>query len=94
MAKQFLNILWLKNTYFAQTQFLIEYGFLAWRGAAKTSVTSIQIAQKTILKIIYSKPRLTPNSLLYNETTTLTLKKNIVLQKKKNVLQANKTDQR
>jgi len=88
MTKQFLNILWLKNTFYALTQFLIEYGIVAWRGPAETLITSIQIVQSTILKIMYNKPRLTPNIQLYNETLALTvkqlyLKKNIVLYKKK-----------
>ena len=72
MAKQFLNILCLKN--FALTQSLIEYGIVAWGGAVKTIITSIRIAQNMILKIIYKKPRLTPNILLNIETLTLTVK--------------------
>lgn len=45
MAKQFLKIHWLKNSYYVLTQSLLEYGIVAWRGASKTLITSIQIAQ-------------------------------------------------
>ncbi|KAF0771556.1 neuroblastoma-amplified sequence-like [Aphis craccivora] len=54
MAKQFLNTHWLKNTYFALSQSIIEYGIVAWGGASQTHT-----AQNTILKIIFRKPRKT-----------------------------------
>jgi len=67
----------------ALTQSLIEYGIVAWGGVAKSIITSMQIAQNTILKIIYKKPRLTP---IYNETLTLTVKQ---LYLKKNRITSN-----
>jgi len=68
MAKQFLNTHWLKNTYFALSQSIIEYGRVAWSGASQTYTNNIQTAQNTILKIIFRKPRLFPTNQLFFET--------------------------
>jgi len=45
MSKHFLNIHWLKNTYYNLTQSLIEY--VVWNNAAQTRINCLQIAQNT-----------------------------------------------
>lgn len=75
MAKQFLNLQWLKNTYFALSQSIIEYGIVVWGGAAHKYISGIQVAQNTSLKIIYRKPRLYPSKQLHTEMKILSVKK-------------------
>lgn len=92
MSKHFLNIHWLKNTYYNLTQSLIEYGIVVWGNAAQTHINCLQIAQNTSLKIIYHKPRLYSSINLYSEAKILTVKqlyykKTIYYMSKKNLIQ-------
>jgi len=75
MAKLFLNTHWLKNTYFAISQSIIEYGIVAWGGVPLTYKNNLQVAQHTTLKIIFHKPRLQPTKQLYSDTKLLSIKK-------------------
>ncbi|KAF0764986.1 RNA-directed DNA polymerase from mobile element jockey [Aphis craccivora] len=92
MSKHFLNIHWLKNTYYNLTQSLIEYGIVVWGNAAQTHINCLQIAQNTSLKIIYHKPRLHSSKNLYSEAKLLTVKqlyykKTLYYMSKKNLIQ-------
>lgn len=67
-----------------------EYGIVAWGGAAQSLIQNIQIAQNTLPKIIYHKPRLTPINRIYTKSNGLTVKrlyykKKCILHKKKNI---------
>lgn len=64
MTKHFLNTYWLKNTYFALSQSIIEHGIVAWGGAPLTYINKLQVAQNTTLKIIFHKPRFHPTKQL------------------------------
>lgn len=64
-AKKILNINYLRITYFAMIQSLIQYGIVAWGGCNTTLIHKLSIAQKNIIKIILSKPKSFPSKELF-----------------------------
>ena len=53
---------------------MLLYGNLGWGGTHKTTLDSLDKAQKLILKIIYHRHRLYPSSQLYSESGVLTVR--------------------
>jgi hypothetical protein len=71
--RNFLNIHKLKNVYFALAQSLLQYGIVAWGGAYPTTLKSLSITQRSILKIMMGKPRDYPTKQLFNDIKVLTV---------------------
>jgi hypothetical protein len=64
-AKKILNRNYLRITYFAMIQSLIQYGIVAWGGCNTTLIHKLSIAQKNIIKIILSKQKTFPSKELF-----------------------------
>lgn len=54
--------------YYALVQSLLTYGILAWGGASNYLITNVEIAQKIMLKIIFSVPLRFPTDALFDLT--------------------------
>lgn len=75
----------LKNTiYIALAQFILTYCISIWRGANKTYFLDLKRAQRSLIKVMYSKPLRFPTKSLYRISGLLSVRKpyvlNIVLQ--------------
>jgi hypothetical protein len=63
-----------KLIYVAYVQSILQYGILAWGGAASCYMDKIFIMQKHIIRAALGKPRLYPSSELFNELGVLTVR--------------------
>lgn len=66
LLKEILNRKLLIMTYKSLVEPLLRYGILVWGGAYNTHLEALKIIQNCIVKIIFSKPRLYPTHLLYD----------------------------
>lgn len=90
MFKQLTYILdekTLRTFYFALVQSHLEYGIVGWGGAYNAHLTSADVAQKTILKIMHKLPYRYPTNSLFNTANVLSLRK---LFYKKSILYCNR----
>lgn len=69
----------LKRIYYALCQSLLTYCISAWGGAPKTSLKSVEVAQRAILKVSTFKPILFSTALLYQECGVLTVRQLFIL---------------
>lgn len=65
--KSVIPIELLRNVYFALAQSHLQYGIVAWGSASKNQLSSVNIVQKWLLKIIYDKNYRYPSDALYIE---------------------------
>lgn len=65
--------------YKALCQSLIMYCITAWGGAAKTSLLTLERAQRSILKVIFRRPFRFPTTSLYKEAAVLTVRQLYIL---------------
>lgn len=72
--RQYLDSYQLKTIYYALVQSLIVYGINGWGGINKSNLKPLEITQKTILKIMYSKPMLYPSDLLFQESNIFNIR--------------------
>jgi len=83
-----LTVAEIKLTYYAYVQSLLIFGVISWGGAYKTHLESLDIVQKTILKVALRKNKLYPSEALYEETGIFTIRqlfvKNILIHIYKN----------
>lgn len=64
----------IKTVYSAIVQSLLQYGILIWGGANKTHLKPIITAQKTVIKIIFQKPRRFPSKEVYALLSVLSVR--------------------
>lgn len=69
----------LKSIYISLAQSLITYCLPIWGGAVKTKMIDIERAQRTLLKVIYFKPRRFPTTELYSLCEVLSVRKLYIL---------------
>lgn len=69
----------LKRIYFALCQSLITYCISVWGGAPKTTLKSIEVAQRAILKVSTFKPILFSTAALYQLCGVLTVRQLFIL---------------
>lgn len=63
--KKYLNVEELMEIYSSLCQTLIRYGIIGWGGAYECHMKRVEIIQKWLLRVIYSKPLLFPSDELY-----------------------------
>lgn len=63
-----------KLLYTAYVQSILQYGLLAWGGAAGCHIGRLFVVQKHIMRAALGKPRLYPSSELFREFDVLTLR--------------------
>jgi Reverse transcriptase (RNA-dependent DNA polymerase) len=68
-----LNLENLKLVYYAFAQSYLLYAILSWGGALKTHMKPLKIAQKSILKTVFNKPRYYPTCKLFDEAKVCNL---------------------
>lgn len=64
----------LNSIYYALCQSLLTYGIEAWGGIAKTTLKTVERAQRAIIKVMRFKPYRYPTSTLFGETPFLTVR--------------------
>ena len=69
----------LRSVYLALCQSLLTYCILAWGGAAKTYLVSLERAQRGVLKAALFKPMCYSTTALYEETGVLSVRKLFLL---------------
>lgn len=69
----------LKGVYFALVQSILSYCSTAWGGSIKTQILRVERAQRVVLKVMSSKPRLYSTSLLYSLCQVLTVRQLFIL---------------
>ena len=77
--RQVANQETIKMVYFALVQSILSYCVTTWGGAGKTRMLEMERAQRLILKVGFSKPRLFPTSTLYQEAKVLTVRQIYIL---------------
>lgn len=65
--------------YFALAQSVLTYCISIWGGAAKTHVLELERAQRSLIKVIFSKPYRFPTDTLYKMSGLLTVRKLYIL---------------
>ncbi|CAG9813258.1 unnamed protein product [Phaedon cochleariae] len=68
-----LNVNTLKMVYSALVESIINYGLVVWGNACKSTMSSLHVAQKYVLKIMLHKSRLFPSELLFKESKLLNI---------------------
>lgn len=68
-----LNI--VLTTYYGLVQSILQYGIAGWGGSTNHKLKQIFVAQKTILKIMYNKPKTYPTEELFSETKIFNIRK-------------------
>lgn len=58
------DIMQIKTVYYALVQSVLQYDIVVWGAARTTVIHPLEIIQKTIIKIIFSKPLLYPTDTL------------------------------
>lgn len=69
----------LKTIYVALAQPIISYCIPVWGGAARTHMIHLERAQRSLLKVMHSKPRRYPTFALYEMSEVLTVRQLYVL---------------
>lgn len=69
----------LKSVYFALAQSILSYCITVWGGAIKTQMLRVERAQRSVLKVMLSKPRRFSTSMLYTLSEVLSVRKLFVL---------------
>lgn len=64
----------LKRVYYALCQSILTYCITAWGGCAKTTLKHLEVAQRAVLKVMTRKPLRYPTSLLYADTSVMTVR--------------------
>lgn len=62
-----------KMVYYSLVESILDYGIIVWGGACKTVLSSLNVAQKYIIKIMMFKNKRYPSDLLFKESKLLTL---------------------
>lgn len=75
ILRQYLPRSTLLNIYKALAESVLNYGICVWGATYESVLTSLMIAQKTILKICMFKSRMYPTQILFTEAKVLTLRK-------------------
>lgn len=75
-----LDIDTIKMIYSALCVSILTYCNTSWSGAAKTTILSLERAQRAVIKVMTRKPFRYPTQLLYKETSLLTVRQLFVLQ--------------
>lgn len=87
--KRFFDIDHLKTIYFALVQPHLCYGIIAWGGLTNCYIKNLEILQKWILKIIFSRSYTYPSDDLYKESKILDIRQlffqNLILYQYKNL---------
>lgn len=65
----------LNSIYIALTQSVVTYCLPVWGGATKTKLLELERAQRSLLKVMYSKPRRYPTVELYRISDLLSIRK-------------------
>lgn len=69
-----VNIRTMKLVYDALVLSSISYGIIAWGGTFNNHLKPLEIAQKSIIKIMYQKPKSYPTDQLFQETEIMELR--------------------
>lgn len=69
----------LKLVYLALCQSVLTYCIRCWGGSSKSYMLEVERAQRSVLKVMYKKPRMYPTTLLYEESKVLSLRKLYIL---------------
>ena len=69
----------MKQIYFALCQSLLTYCITTWGGTAKTTIKSIEVAQRAVLKVSISKPICFPTTTLFQICEVLTVRQLFIL---------------
>lgn len=69
----------MRMVYEALVQSIISYCITTWGGACKTKMIILERAQRMILKVCLTKPRLFSTSKLYEETQVLTVRQMYIM---------------
>jgi hypothetical protein len=64
----------IKQVYFALCQSILTYCISSWGGSAKTTLLTLERAQRALLKVATSRPFLYPTDLLYKSCEVLTVR--------------------
>lgn len=75
-----INIKTMKLVYDALVHSSLSYGIIAWGGTFNNHVKPLEIAQKSIIKIMYKKTKSYPSKQLFKETDILDLRQTYGLQ--------------
>lgn len=92
LLRNILNDRELRIVYYSLVQSHLQYGIIGWGGAAKSHLTSLEITQKKILKILLQKNVLYPTEQLFIDSQLLDLRQlyfvtvNIAQHKNKSIL--------
>lgn len=78
----------IKMVYYSLCQSIVDYCIAVWGGTHKNNIIKLERAQRAVLKVATSKPRLHPTTLLYKECGVLTVRQLFVL---KSVLHAHQS---
>lgn len=70
----------LFSVYYALCQSILTYGISAWGGTAKSTLITLERAQRTVLKVMMFKKFLYPTSTLYSETPVLSVRQLFIKQ--------------
>lgn len=70
----------MRILYYALVESHINYGIIAWGAATSNHVSNLEIIQKSILKVIYRKPRIYSSNDLYGSTKILDIRQLFLLQ--------------
>lgn len=73
-TRQFLSFKVLKILYFTLAEPIIKYGIISWGGSYQNVLNSLEIMQKTIIKIISKRSKLYSSKQLFNETKFLNIR--------------------
>ena len=71
--RNIVNIKVLKMVYYSLIQSMINYGLVVWGYARRNSISTLIVAQKHIIKIIYFKIKRYPTYLLFQESNFLNI---------------------
>lgn len=71
LLKPIIDIKQLKAVYYALVESQLSYGILAWGAAANKYLNKLEVIQKWILKIIFSKELTFSSDTLYKEACVL-----------------------
>lgn len=69
----------LRTVYFALCQSLLIYCISCWGSAHKTTMITVERAQRSVLKVLLKKPRRHPTKALYEEIALLSVRKLYIL---------------
>jgi hypothetical protein len=73
-VNKILNKQHLKMLYYALVQSILQYGITVWGGCYNNHLNELFVAQKLILKIILSKPRLYSTNLIFENLKVMTVR--------------------